>query len=501
MKKIFLTILLLIYSIHAQDRHEFSLHLGGGLSTLSYDPTIGDQSNGLDKQFGAGYAIFVSPRFGFATGLELAFYSAEYELKKTLSMFDPNAVDPTEGPFEFRSKLSSYTEEQSVAALQIPLMLQFQTESGFYAMAGVKYSIPISSSAKGKGDINTCGHFSTDLEDCHKTQSFAGYGDYPNKKAETHENFENTLFASAEMGMKWRFEDGISLYTGAYFDYGFSNILKKKKVDDLTRMVEYNGANPTNFEMNGIFDSKWENNTSPQAFVNKVMPLAIGVKVKLSLSQGVDYFANKDKEKNESALELKRLEAEKRQAELELARAVTAEKALLERESERLASAERLLQDARAAYERALGEQYAARRSNSEEVDRLAAETAQIQEEVTRLSSPQDFPDFEPVTGTSETATAEVEPEEPPQSHSGQWVVQVAVVVQKSRAAAISKALKRKGFEAYYKQVVNPGKLVGTYYRVRVGYFSKMKDAQDFAKANLQSYNGWWLDKTDNDTK
>jgi len=372
MKKIFLPILLLLCSIHAQDRHEFSLHLGGGLSTLSYDPTKGDQSNGMDKQFGVGYALFVTPRFGFATGLELAFYSAEYELK-SLAMSYPTQ-DFAGDSFQFNSTISSYTEEQSVAALQIPIMLQFQTDMGFYAMAGVKYSIPISSVANGKGDINNCGHYDSDLEPCHKTQNFVGFGDFKNKKAETHENFGNTLFGSAEMGMKWRFEDGISLYTGAYFDYGFSNIRKKKKMDDLTQMVEYNTNNPTNFELNGIFDSKWQNNQAPQAFVTKVMPLAIGVKVKLSLGQGVDYFANKDKEKEIAAAEARRIEAEKRQTELELARAATAEKALLERESERLAAAERLLQDARAAYERALGEQYAARRSTSEEVDRLAAE-------------------------------------------------------------------------------------------------------------------------------
>jgi len=501
MKKILLTILLSLCSIGAQDLHEFSLHLGGGLSTLRYDPTKGDQSNGMDKQFGVGYAFFVTPRFGFATGLELAFYSAEYELKK-LDMEYPTR-DLEGEDFTFKSTLSSYSEEQSVAALQIPIMLQFQTDMGFYAMAGVKYSIPISSVANGKGDINNCGHYESDLEPCHKTQNFVGFGDFKNKKAETHENFGNSLFGSAEMGMKWRFEDGISLYTGAYFDYGFTNIRKKKKMDDLTQMVEYNTSNPTNFEMNGIFDSKWQNNQAPQAFVTKVMPMAIGLKIKLSLGQGMDYFANKNKEKISSDSETRRLESEKRQMELELARAATAEKALLEREAERLASAERLLQDARAAYERALGEQYAARKSNSEEVDRLAAETAQIQEEVTRLSSPQDFPDFEPVVASSDTpseTTAGDDVEASPQ-RSGQWVVQVAVVVQKSRAGAIVRSLKRKGYDAYYKQVVNPGKLVGTYYRVRVGYFGKMREAQDFAKANLQSYNGWWLDKTDNDTK
>jgi len=494
MKKIFIINLLLFCAINAQDLHEFSLHLGGGLSTLSYDPTLGDQSSGLNKQFGIGYTFFVSPRFGFATGLELAFYSAEYELKKLEMAYITR--DLTLGQnFEFRSTLSSYKEEQSVAALQLPLMLQFQTEMGFYAMAGIKYSIPISSSASGKGDLRNSGCYSGFPGCFSDTLHFRGFGDFPDRKSESHGKFDNSLFGSAEMGMKWRFEDGISLYTGVYFDYGFSNILKKKKLDDLTRMVEYNPENPTNFGMNGVFNSKWEQNQAPQAFVTEVMPLAIGVKVKLSLSQGVDYFGNKEKEKQKAGLEAKQLEADRRQLELDLARATTAEKALLERETERLAAAEKLLQDARLAYEKALAEQLAARASTSEEVERLAAETAQIQDEVTRLSSPQDFPEFEPVGSDA----SEVEPEE--QSHSGQWVVQVAVVMQKSRAGAITKSLKRKGFTAYYKQVVNPGKLVGTYYRVRVGYFPKMRDAQDFAKANLQSYKDWWLDKTDNDTK
>jgi len=491
-KKIFILNLLLLCSINAQDLNEFSLHLGGGLSTLNYKPTLDEQSGGFDKQFGVGYAIFFTPRFGFATGLELAFYSADYELKKTLLM-EYRTRDLNNDEFTFKSTITSYSEEQSVTALQIPLMLQFQTEMGFYAMAGVKYSIPISGSTNGKADLLNSGCFS-DEDYCYTEQNFIGLGTFKNKKVENHENFENSLFASAEMGMKWRFEDGISLYTGAYFDYGFSNILKKKKPEDLSRMVEYNSAG--SFEMNGIFDSQ---DDKQQAFVTKVMPMAIGVKVKLSLSQGVDYFANKDKDRQNAALESKRLDAEKRQMELELARATTAEKALLERETERLAAAERLLQDARAAYERALGEQYAMRAAPSEEVNRLAAETVQIQDEVARLSSPQDFPEFEPVGPSDAPPPVEAEPEEP--SRAGQWVVQVAVVMQKSRAGAMVNTLKRKGFDSYYKQVVNPGKLTGTYYRVRVGYFPKMKDAQDFAKANLQTYEGWWLDKTDNDTK
>jgi cell division septation protein DedD len=490
MKKIFILNLLLLCSVYSQDLHEFSLHVGGGLSTLRYEPTLGEQSNNFNKQFGAGYAFFVSPRFGFATGLELAFYSADFELKKLRMAY--KAEDLEEGvDFEFRSNLSNYTEEQNAVMLQIPVMLQFQTEMGFYLMAGVKFALPLSGGSSGKGDLMNSGYYEDPEKWEYTEQGFRGFGSFKNKKTENHENFESSIFASMEMGMKWRFEDGLSLYAGAYFDYGLGNILKKKDLEELPRMVEYNSANPQNFGMNGIFDSQWEQNKAPQAFVTKIMPMAIGIKVKLSLSQGVDYFANKDKEKLNSAAELKRVEAEKQLLELNLARSQAAEKALLEREAERLAAAEKLLQEARFAYERALIEQNAVA-MRTDEVTRLAAETAQIEQEVERLSSPPD-------------AELEVEPsfeiEQDTTHRSGEWVIQVAVVMQKSRAGAMVNSLKRKGFTAYYKQVVNPGRLTGTYYRVRVGYFSKSQDASEFAKAKLQSYKDWWLDKTDNDTK
>jgi len=497
---------MLFCTTYAQDLHEFSLHIGGGLSTLRYQPTIGEQSNNFDKQFGVGYAFFVSPRFGFATGLELAFYSADFELK-SLVISNPKARDlyykDSPEDFEFRSNLSSYTEEQTAVMLQLPLMLQIQTEMGFYAMAGVKFAIPLSGSSSGKGDFINSGHY-----EAHQGEftdiNFRGFGTYKNRKAENHENFETAMFASMEMGVKWRFEDGLSLYTGVYFDYGLNSVLKKKRLDELSRMVEYNSVSPQNFDVNSIFDSYWEQSQAPQAFVTKVMPMAIGVVVKLSLSQGIDYFANKEKEKLGAATELRRVETEKQLLELNLARSQAAEKALIERETERLAAAEKLLQDARLAYETALNERLDAARN--EDVARLIAEKAQIEQEVARLSSSQPQPDFEfePFEPYEPTQTQEHEDTTTTAAtprKSGEWVVQVAVVLQKSRAGAMVNSLKRKGFDAYSVQVTNPGKLKGTYYRVRVGFFGKMRDASDFAKANLSTYKDWWLDKTDNDTK
>jgi cell division septation protein DedD len=505
MKKIFILNLLLLCSIYAQDRHEFSLHIGGGLSTLRYEPTLGEQSYNFDKQFGFGYSFFLSPWFGFATGLEFAFYSAEFKLKNYEMSYPAKDYKAEEGKvvdFIFYSEINPYTEEQNIVMLQVPLMLQFQTGIGYYVMAGAKAAIPLSGSSSGKGNLINSGYYEGAdcrfyISDCkgepqggENKWGDRGFGSF-NKKTESKEKFKNAWYVSMEMGKKWRFEDGLSLYTGAYFDYGLNNIYKRKKVEDLPRMVEYNEKNPPNFAVNGILNSRWEQSGHPQVFVNKIMPMAIGIKVRLSLGQGVDYFAKQEEEERLSAAEVRRLEAEKQLLELNLARSEAAERELVERETERLAAAERLLQEARIIYEKALSDQLDAARTA--DVARLAAETTQIEQEVERLSLP---PDAEL------EAESPLEIEQDTTTHrSGEWVIQVAVVLQKSRAGSMVNSLKRKGFAAYYKQVTNPGKLTGTYYRVRVGYFSKMREAEDFAKINLQSYSGWWLDKTENDTK
>jgi len=505
MKKIFILNLLLLCSIHAQDLHEFSLHIGGGLSTLRYNPTLGEQSNNFDKQFGFGYSFFLTPWFGFTTGMEFAFYSAEFKLKNYEMIYPARDLEENVF-FIFHSNLLNYTEKQSVIMLQIPFMLQFQTDGGYYVLAGAKAVIPVSDgSINSKGDLENSGYYEEEnceyyISDCkgqpqveeNKWSSTRGFGLFKGKKTESLEKFKKAWFVSMEMGKKWRFEDGLSLYTGVYFDYGLNSILKRRSVENLSQMVEYNSKNPPNFTMNGIFNSQWDQNK----FVNKVMPMAIGIKVRLSLGQGVDYFAKKDEAERFSATEVRRLEAEKQMTELNLARSEAAEKELISRETERLAAAERLLQEARSIYEKALNEQLDAARSA--DVARLAAENTQLEQEVAFLAAE----NVEADTTQQITVIQPVEPVEQDTTHiSGEWVIQVAVVLQEARAESMVNSLKQQGFNAYYKQVVNPGKLTGTYYRVRVGYFDKMRDASDFAKAKLQAYNNWWLDKTSNDTK
>ncbi len=498
MKKIFFLNLLLLCSVCAQDLHEFSISGGGGFSSLMYGPSLGKQNEGFDAHFGLGYSFFVSSMFGFTTGLEFASYNATFKLNNFKMQYQ--ATDLEEGvDFMFHSTLNRYKETQNISMLQIPLMLQFQTNGKYklYFAAGAKAAIPMSGSHSGSGDVINSGYY--EEEDFEYTkQGFRGFGTYKDKKIEGKDKFKSSFLAAMEMGMKWRFNDGISIYVGAYFDYGFSNIFKKQDVEKLPQMVEYNSENPPDFAMNGVLNSQWKNNNASQAFVTKIMPMAIGLKAKVAFGHGVDHYDFAKKE------ETKRLEEEKLQQQANLARIDSTEKAEAHKRAERIAEAKALLEDARLTYEKAQREQEI--RAMSIETKRLAAEKAQLEQEIARLSAIPPVKDTLPAMVIVQTPLVQETPAQkvPAQEASIQssYVVQVAVILDEARAKLMVNSLNQNGFNSYYKRVSNPGRLSGIYYRVRVGYFKDFSEADNFAKTKLsQSYSGWWIDKTENDTR
>ncbi len=187
MKKTFLMLLLVLCAgLHAQSRHEFSLYGGAGWATLLYDDVATDKFNKFKGRtdFGAlgglGYTFFFNEYCGLGLGAEYALYNSE-----------PEFGDPIE-----RAKLQ-------LMAVQIPLMLQVQVGGWhkFFLAAGGKLGLPIDASSKSKKD---------------------GYKDWPEKpKLEVTD-----AIISAEMGAKWKFKEGIYLYSGFYLDYGVNSMLK-----------------------------------------------------------------------------------------------------------------------------------------------------------------------------------------------------------------------------------------------------------------------------------
>jgi hypothetical protein len=86
------------------------------------------------------------------------------------------------------------------------------------------------------------------------------------------------------------------------------------------------------------------------------------------------------------------------------------------------------------------------------------------------------------------------------QLSSGRYTIQIAVYPSESSARSLVRRMSGNGIRAYYAQVDNPAQLLGLYYRVRVGYFNGIAEAENFAKARLEPLGyAWWVDKRKND--
>jgi len=332
MKKILPIFLALLMGTHVF-ANEFSAYIGGGLSTLMYDMKGSDKSNGFGGLFGLGYTYFFTPNWGVGSGLEIAFYNAESEFKE-YKQPPYTFVDFEGNEMEFRSTLNGYKEEQSVMLLQIPLMLQYQRDYScnkfpklyaLYAAAGTKIGFPLTGNNKITADsVKNSGYRRyEDYE--YKTQKFMGFGTFADQKDEKELSLQTAVLLSAEAGAKWKLKENLRLYTGAYIDYGLNSVTKRKPHPG--RAIEYNSQERT-FAIENLVD--------------EAVPLAIGLKVKLSFSAG----PVAEPEALDKALEA----AENRQREQLEANAIAAEREAArlaaEREAARLAS----IQEGKAAH-------------------------------------------------------------------------------------------------------------------------------------------------------
>lgn len=104
-------------------------------------------------------------------------------------------------------------------------------------------------------------------------------------------------------------------------------------------------------------------------------------------------------------------------------------------------------------------------------------------------------PEAKPAEPTKDVPAGSIQP-----LSEGSYVIQVSIQQSKMAANAIVKKLADQNIKAYIAEVEDPGELEGTYYRVRVGYFTSIKMAQDYGKQTLTALNfAWWVDNSKND--
>ena len=279
--------LLMSGGVFAQHTHEISVYSGGGLSTLYYQVTTGEHKFGYGGHVGLGYHFFFTPKWGLGTGAEVALYNTTFNVKGLNTNY---MITDMEGhAFEFRSVVNDYQERQSAMLLQIPLMLQFQTNREdsrrqFFMAVGGKFGIPMNGLFRNTTSLSNAGYYEYE-NSLYDTQEFMGFGNYNGRKNNGSWDFEKTFFAAFETGIKWKLNDNWSLYTGIYIDYGLNNIRKKQDVSTLPSFVAYNRAQPPDFAVNSIFESQHMQNGNSQVFTDHITPIAAGIKLRLTFGK------------------------------------------------------------------------------------------------------------------------------------------------------------------------------------------------------------------------
>lgn len=269
-----------------QSRHELSVTGGLGLSSLKFDVNKGDHSQKMGGLLGIGYSYFINDNFGINTGLEITLYNGEAKLNTLTDSY--RAMD-TEGEFTFNTSVSDYKEKQRSAYLNIPVMVQYQypvmEEHRFYAAAGGKIGIPLSGSYKTSGaKFATSGTFDNGGPTIPDAPGL-GFYDFTGREVDEDLNYKVAVMLSLETGMKWKVSPSMYLYTGVYFDYGLNDIRKgDKERQFLVYQSPDNGVKAEDFQLNSMLHSQYTQNGTTNPMTDKVIPMALGVKIRLAFS-------------------------------------------------------------------------------------------------------------------------------------------------------------------------------------------------------------------------
>lgn len=269
-------------------QHELTMYGGGGVSTLHYKPAMSDKKVGsFGGQLGLGYNFYFNSHWAIGSGYEFVFYNGKTKagnLSNEFQVTTPVGL-PSESKFYLQPTFDSYEETQKALYLNIPIMVQYQVGRNhkYYVAGGIKFGIPLSSSYDISAKSLIVKGYSDFTGQYYEEMPSHGFMSVEDINSSGDLNLKIAYIGSLETGVKWRLSTQVSLYTGAYIDYGFNNV---RKENANTTMVVYNETSPTDYTYNSMLQSQ----NDGEALIDKVFPLSFGVKVKLSFSIGEKMF-------------------------------------------------------------------------------------------------------------------------------------------------------------------------------------------------------------------
>ncbi|GHT25492.1 hypothetical protein AGMMS4957_20390 [Bacteroidia bacterium] len=257
----------------------------------SSSPNVGSYKLGIGYDFGVGYTFFFNPHWGISTGASAAFFNSKYARSTFEDNYDDiDGVDAdsdgNEDNFEYHYTATGYTEKQRATFLTIPLMLHFETGK-FYAELGGKAGFPLGSiTYNGSLDELRASGWIDGYNYPIEAPKFMGFGTFQGlSNTGSLKQSKPVFFASAEAGRKWKLTQNLSLYTGAYIDYGLNKI---NKVNAKVYFIDYDAHFPdkdANYQPAGSFFAKTANDN--KSFVDKVVlsPMSVGIRITLAFGK------------------------------------------------------------------------------------------------------------------------------------------------------------------------------------------------------------------------
>ncbi len=222
-------------------KHEFSISGFGGLSTLMYkvdvpeNPIIKDVDRKLGFGGGIGFdwTYHFDKHWGLRLGLQGALYTSKAETsfstdnREILWLFANNNYNVTKVE-------GSFAEKQRAVYAQVPLMVQWMTPAGnhhFYVALGGKFGMRLWDNYKQTAALSL--EKQQIINAPRRAASTSANSDYDMVDRGNINLKRFDVMGSAEVGMRWTLGNGVGLYTGIYFDYGFLNTAPNGlKVDD-----------------------------------------------------------------------------------------------------------------------------------------------------------------------------------------------------------------------------------------------------------------------------
>ena len=312
MKRIILILTVGLFTVSAfsqnqQNKHEFSVWAGGGISSFMYDLSLGDRTLGYGGIGGLGYNYFLNYNWSIGIGGEFSLLNAQMELNNYSDTYDfPNRVNDL---YRFGFQGQSYNQAQRGYYINIPLQVKYQVDAfgenkkhKFYVAAGPKIGIPmkttydISGSMRATGvELNSFGDPIT--RDWYGTDNdhllYRGFGRFSYFEKERELDLDINVIASIETGVKWRLGNKLSLYTGVFFDYGLTDL---RKGDKSQQLFAYQTTSPTTvgYTPNSVLSSQHSKSGVTKDFTDKVNTMAVGLKAQLTF--GIKPFDKKEKQ-------------------------------------------------------------------------------------------------------------------------------------------------------------------------------------------------------------